>query len=169
MLTSHFNIHCCSHMVKMVFRLKEVGARESSRYCEGIQNEVTTVAAFFKHDQFFGCVIGVVYTIEFQKRGLPHAHILLFLALEDKIKGFADIDNISTKIPNKESDPVLYDHVKEFRSMNLAKLLSLLPHLGIYLFGFETLYREPTVERLVMHLLDEESIMFQDDEPINNG
>lgn len=27
----------------------------------------------------FGKVIAVVYTIEFQKRGLPHAHILLIL------------------------------------------------------------------------------------------
>ena len=29
--------------------------------------------------QVFGEVIGYMYTVEFQKRGLPHAHILLTL------------------------------------------------------------------------------------------
>jgi len=36
-------------------------------------------------NHWFGKVIAYVYVVEFQKRGLPHAHILLILALEDKI------------------------------------------------------------------------------------
>jgi len=31
-----------------------------------------------------GKVIGHIHVIEFQKRGLPHAHILLIMADEDK-------------------------------------------------------------------------------------
>src|SRR5919206_3287641 len=36
-------------------------------------------------NHWFGKVIAYVYVVEFQKRGLPHAHILLILAPEDKI------------------------------------------------------------------------------------
>ena len=52
-----------------------------------------------------GRVIGSVYVVEFQKRGLPHAHILLILAPEDRPRTTADIDAIvSAEIP----DPVLH-------------------------------------------------------------
>ncbi|KAF8801157.1 hypothetical protein BYT27DRAFT_7047348, partial [Phlegmacium glaucopus] len=36
-------------------------------------------------DGAFGKVLAMVYTIEFQKRGLPHMHLLLFLHPDDKI------------------------------------------------------------------------------------
>lgn len=52
--------------------------------------------------------------IEFQKRGLPHAHILLFLHPDDKPKGHADIDKIiSAELPNKDEDPLLHKIVVE--------------------------------------------------------
>ncbi|XP_017225164.2 uncharacterized protein LOC108201383 [Daucus carota subsp. sativus] len=57
----------------------------------------------------------VVYTIEFQKRGLPHAHIVLWLAEGDKITTPADIDSIiSAEIPDQLSDPVGYKAVSQF-------------------------------------------------------
>ncbi|KAK9733232.1 hypothetical protein RND81_04G053500 [Saponaria officinalis] len=56
-----------------------------------------------------------VYTIEFQKRGLPHAHILLFLHRDHKFPEVADVDSIiSAEIPSQHENPVLYDAVKEF-------------------------------------------------------
>ena len=59
-------------------------------------------------------LITVVYTIEFQKRGLPHAHILLFLHSDDKIRSQDKIDKfISAEIPNESTDPVLFDVVKK--------------------------------------------------------
>ena len=43
-----------------------------------------------------------MYTMEYQKRGLPHAHILLWVAPETKVKP-EDIDLvISAEIPDKE-------------------------------------------------------------------
>ncbi|GKD06148.1 ATP-dependent DNA helicase RRM3-like protein [Tanacetum coccineum] len=55
-----------------------------------------------------------VYTIEFQKRGLPHCHILLWLEPEDKITTTAKIDKyISHEIPNKNEDPELYQIVTD--------------------------------------------------------
>ncbi|XP_061348566.1 uncharacterized protein LOC133293951 [Gastrolobium bilobum] len=50
-----------------------------------------------------------VCTIEFQKRGLPHAHILLFLNPSSKAESALDIDKlISAEIPDKETNPTLF-------------------------------------------------------------
>ena len=48
-----------------------------------------------------GKVVAYVYTIEFQKRGLPHAQILLYLADADKPRTAEDIDRlVSAEIPD---------------------------------------------------------------------
>ncbi|GJX78596.1 replication protein A 70 kDa DNA-binding subunit C-like protein [Tanacetum coccineum] len=44
----------------------------------------------------------VIYTVEFQKCGLPHAHICIFLDAKDKFPSVGDIDRvICAKIPDK--------------------------------------------------------------------
>ena len=43
---------------------------------------------------FFGDLAAKVYTIEFQKRGLPHMHLLIFLAEPYKIRDAAAVDSI---------------------------------------------------------------------------
>ncbi|XP_057745614.1 uncharacterized protein LOC130963528 [Arachis stenosperma] len=68
-----------------------------------------------KRRHIFGRVTAVVYTIEFQKRGLPHAHILVFLHPDDKIQLASQVDEIiSAEIPDKENDPVAYSAVDRF-------------------------------------------------------
>ena len=60
----------------------------------------------------FGKVAGMVYTIEFQKRGLPHMHLLIFLDQQDKIRNPKDVDDIvSAQIPDPVAHPLLYDSV----------------------------------------------------------
>ena len=56
-----------------------------------------------------GKVIAYVQVIEFQKRGLPHAHILIILADKDKPQTPEDFDQIvSAEIPDKDTQPKLY-------------------------------------------------------------
>ena len=52
-----------------------------------------------------------LYTIEFQKRGLPHAHIIVFLQPQAKLRTPEAIDSLmSSEFPDIDSP--LFDHVK---------------------------------------------------------
>ncbi|GJV25872.1 ATP-dependent DNA helicase PIF1-like protein [Tanacetum coccineum] len=57
----------------------------------------------------------IVYVIEFQKRGLPHAHILLWLEDHCKCKTPGDInDIISAELPSPMNDPAGYKAVTDY-------------------------------------------------------
>ena len=59
--------------------------------------------------ELFGPAKAFMYTVEFQKRGLPHAHMLLWL--QNSIRP-TDIDRvICAEIPDKNLDPELYEIV----------------------------------------------------------
>ncbi|KAF7372308.1 ATP-dependent DNA helicase [Mycena venus] len=61
----------------------------------------------------FGECAAFVYTIEFQKRGLPHMHLLIFLRHPHKLLNPDDIDSaIWAKWPDPESQPLLFDTVQ---------------------------------------------------------
>ncbi len=69
---------------------------------------------YYKEKYLWTVVIGYLNVIEFQKRGLPHAHILIILADEDKIKTIDDVDAIvSAEIPDPDKHPRLYETVKK--------------------------------------------------------
>ncbi|XP_057725597.1 uncharacterized protein LOC130941198 [Arachis stenosperma] len=82
--------------------------------------KLSQLIADFKQGKFFGKISGFalfadVCTVEFQKRGLPHAHILLFMNPLFKPKTPDDIDkHISAEIPDKHSRPKLYAAVEKF-------------------------------------------------------
>nr|GEV86495.1 hypothetical protein [Tanacetum cinerariifolium] len=68
-----------------------------------------------KENRVFGKVKAEVYTIEFQKRGLPQCQICFWLDDNDKFQNPADIDRcISTEIPDPDEDPELNRLAKEF-------------------------------------------------------
>ena len=76
-------------LVSRVFRLK---------LC-ALMDDLTKVC-------IFGCAKAFLYTVEWQKRGLPHCHVLLWL--ETKIDK-TDIDSyISAEIPDPNTPPRLY-------------------------------------------------------------
>ncbi|KAL7602055.1 hypothetical protein Lser_V15G21000 [Lactuca serriola] len=68
-----------------------------------------------REKRIFGTVQAYVYTIEFQKRGLPHSHICLFMHSDNKLPTVEFIDPIiSAEIPDKVQEPELYSLVNEF-------------------------------------------------------
>ena len=60
-----------------------------------------------------GNINAFLYTIEFQKHGLPHAHIIVFLKPHAKLCSPEDIDSLmSSEFP--EDNPELLDLIKKF-------------------------------------------------------
>ena len=56
-----------------------------------------------KDRHVLGVPVAHVHVIEFQKRGLPHCHMLIILRGEDKLRNREDIDRIiSAEIPDPE-------------------------------------------------------------------
>ena len=65
--------------------------------------------------KFFGRAVAFIYVIEYQKRGLPHAHILLILHSADKPRTSADIDSmVCAEIPCQTTHPELYETIISF-------------------------------------------------------
>ncbi|CAK5075622.1 unnamed protein product [Meloidogyne enterolobii] len=65
--------------------------------------------------KIFGEVIGYCWVVEYQKRGLPHVHLLLTLAQKDKWRNSTDIDKfIKAEIPDKKTDIELFEIVTNF-------------------------------------------------------
>ena len=66
----------------------------------------------YKHG-IFGSTVAYVYTIEFQKRGLPHIHALIFLKEPFKLNTTDAIDScIWARWPDPNSQPLLFDTIK---------------------------------------------------------
>ncbi|KAG5566136.1 hypothetical protein RHGRI_001911 [Rhododendron griersonianum] len=65
-----------------------------------------------KKEKFFGKIIADIYVIEYQKRGLPHSHIILTLAAEDKLNSPEEIDEvICAEIPDEVNDPSAFETI----------------------------------------------------------
>jgi Helitron helicase-like domain at N-terminus len=63
-------------------------------------------------DGFLGMPVADLYVIEYQKRGLPHAHMLIILKDEHKLLTTHDIDQmICAELPDPVTEKELYDIV----------------------------------------------------------
>ncbi|XP_068342953.1 uncharacterized protein [Pyrus communis] len=70
---------------------------------------------YLKSGKPFGDVESVIYTVEFQKRGLPHCHILLWVNQHYKCHSPYDVDSIiSAELPDEERDKAGYDAVSQY-------------------------------------------------------
>jgi hypothetical protein len=80
-----------------------------ARVFKAKQRDLMNLLTKGKH---FGEVAAYVHVTEFQKRGLPHEHILLIMKAKNKLATPDDYDRvISAEIPDKEKYPVLHDLV----------------------------------------------------------
>ena len=64
----------------------------------------------FKDRNIFGETLCHMYTVEWQKRGLPHAHILLWLKVKIRPNQIDDI--VCAELPDEDLDPVLFEVIK---------------------------------------------------------
>lgn len=88
-----------------------------------VQNRPDLVSRIFKakleelkddlfKKQIFGQVAAYVYAIEFQKRGMPHAHLLVILRSMSKLVDPTRFDSVvSAEIPLENEQPYLYSLV----------------------------------------------------------
>ncbi|WVZ84621.1 hypothetical protein U9M48_031635, partial [Paspalum notatum var. saurae] len=68
-----------------------------------------------KEGRIFGSVCAVAHSNEFQKRGLPHSHILVWQCDTGREPSAEDIDTyISVELPDPSMDPLGFSLVQEF-------------------------------------------------------
>ena len=73
----------------------------------------TSLLEDLKKNHVLGITVADMHVIEFQKRGLPHMHLLLILAEDDKIKDSDSIDEVvCAELPDASVHPELHDTVK---------------------------------------------------------
>jgi hypothetical protein len=100
-------------------RQGETGLNRPDLICRAFYLKARHLLALIKNSSAFSSYLGHVYTIEYQKRGLPHMHLLLFLP-PDVRETFTDpvtIDaTICAEIPSAEEDPdgLLTEVVRSF-------------------------------------------------------
>ncbi|XP_074369738.1 uncharacterized protein LOC141711229 [Apium graveolens] len=89
-----------------------------------------------KKKNYFGKCIGVMHVIEFQKHGLPHMHMLIWPSPESRPNSIEKVDQlVSAEIPDKNSDPIAYEAVKNYMMHGPCGLI-VIPILMILVFLF---------------------------------
>ncbi|CAH1452958.1 unnamed protein product [Lactuca virosa] len=98
--------------------LKDTSLQPEDRHdilCRLFKIKLDAFIKDLRENQIFGKVQAYVYIIEFQKRGLPHSHICLFMHSDNKLPTVELINLIiSAEIPDRIEDPELYSLVNEF-------------------------------------------------------
>nr|GEX19457.1 DNA helicase [Tanacetum cinerariifolium] len=78
------------------------------------EQKVRNYISFVRDSSTFGEVTAVLYTIEFQKRGLPHCHSLLWINAASKAHQDVDVDEyISSELPDPIMDADGYATISE--------------------------------------------------------
>ncbi|GJS98117.1 DNA helicase [Tanacetum coccineum] len=78
------------------------------------EQKVRDYIRFVRTTNLFGDITAVLYTIEFQKRGLPHCHSLLWVSPSTKVQHDTDVDKyISAELPDPTQDPDGYRIISE--------------------------------------------------------
>ena len=82
--------------------------------CRVFMAKVAEFITDITKNQIFGIVLAYLYTIEFQKHGLPHMHMILCLHPNNKLCTPEDVDTlISAEFPDKDLHSELYELVRK--------------------------------------------------------
>ncbi|XP_021985033.1 uncharacterized protein LOC110880914 [Helianthus annuus] len=98
--------------------LKDTTIRPEDRpdiLCRIFKIKLDSITKDLKEGKLLGRVNSVVYTVEFQKRRLPHAHICVFMHSDNKILSVDQLyPIISAEIPDIAKDPELYKLLADY-------------------------------------------------------
>nr|GEX02415.1 DNA helicase [Tanacetum cinerariifolium]GEX02419.1 DNA helicase [Tanacetum cinerariifolium] len=153
--------------------------------CRVFEQKVEDFLRLLKEVKTFGYVSAVLYTIEFQKRGLPHCHTLLWIESRNTLKDATQIDEyISAEIPDPMQDPRGYKLVTKLMMhgpcgaanldaswhheqideiQNYADGRFICPHEACWrIFDFSIHCRQPAVQILNVYLEDMQHINFRE-------
>eukprot|EP00267_Zea_mays_P035403 XP_008671145.1 uncharacterized protein LOC103648453 [Zea mays] len=132
-----------------------------------------------------GKIRAYVYVVEFQKRGLPHAHFLLIMQRKYKLTCPEQYDLlISAEIPNKKKYPQLYkmvikhmmhgpyankadgdvDEIKQYRDARWVTP----PEALWRIFSFDLSQNSPPVMQLQLHLENMHMVSFHERAKVNH-
>lgn len=75
------------------------------------KQKLTRLMDVITKNHIFGETLCWMYSVEWQKRGLPHAHVLVWL--KQKIMPTQIDDVISAELPNPTADPVLFESIRK--------------------------------------------------------
>jgi len=93
----------------------------------------------------FGRVVAFVAVIEFQKRGFPHMHSILWLHTEDKFRTAEDVDTVvSAEIPDPVREPQLYETVTRTMMHRCSHRCQPDPQSGTCKYGYPKPFVEET-------------------------
>nr|GEV32727.1 DNA helicase [Tanacetum cinerariifolium] len=149
--------------------------------CRVFEQKVKDFIKFLKTVRTFGYVSAVLYTIEFQKRGLPHYHTLLWVDSKGELQDTELIDEFnSAEIPNPVEDPRGPDRIlakisDSEASASLPGNSKQIDEIQNYvdgrficpyearwrIFDFLIHYREPAVQILSVHLENMQRVNFR--------
>ncbi|GJR16422.1 DNA helicase [Tanacetum coccineum] len=78
------------------------------------EKKVRDYITFVRDSNTFGNVTGVLYTIEFQKRGLPHCHSLLWIDAASRVQQDVDVDKyVCAELPDPTTDTNAFAIISE--------------------------------------------------------
>ena len=111
------------HKLKENFREIESPSDRSNLMTRVFDGKLKALLKDLTEKNILGKVIASTYVIESQKRGYPHAHILLWLHKNVKIRNLADVNQlVCAKIPDPNKYPKLYHMIKNHMIMDHVAL-----------------------------------------------
>ncbi|XP_076920917.1 uncharacterized protein LOC143582176 [Bidens hawaiensis] len=152
--SSFTGVTCNPKWPEMTRFLKDTTLNSEDRpdiLCRLFKIKLDALLKDLKDKAVLGKVQAVVYTIKFQKRGLPHAHMCLFMLADHKLPDVEHVDPfISAEIPDKNEDPELH-YIAAWR-----------------IFGYDVHYSMPSVTRLPFHLPGQHHVLYGVDDDLDN-
>ncbi|XP_074352948.1 uncharacterized protein LOC141692109 [Apium graveolens] len=106
----------------------------------------------------------VMHVIEFQKRGLPHCHMLIWLNPRDRPKNIEDIDKYNGNTYFDDCGFPVIDEIKHFLDGHYICA----SEASWRLLGFDIHHRYPTVECLPVHLEGEKNVSFKQNDNLKD-